>query len=116
MDFKSGNDTAMALDFDTQDTAPEPTTEEKAVAMDKTDKGSDELVQAAAGQALAGAVASATSEAAEHDSKKVLDRPVDVKTDESRDALLTEFGKATLTDRDTLSGEAYQDLAARVVA
>ena len=61
MDFKSGNDTAMALDFDTQDTAPEPTTEEKAVAMDKTDKGSDELVQAAAGEALAGAVASATS-------------------------------------------------------
>ena len=64
MDFKSGNDTAMALDFDTQDTAPEPTTEEKAVAMDKTDKGSDELVQAAAGEALAGAVASACNRSA----------------------------------------------------
>ena len=114
MDFKSGNDTAMALDFDTQDTAPEPTTEEKAVAMDKTDKGSDELVQAAAGEALAGAVASATSEAAEHDSKKVLDRRFDVKTDESRDALLTEFGKETLTDRYLLPGEGYQDLFARV--
>ena len=114
MDFKSGNDTAMALDFDTQDTAPEPTTEEKAVAMDKTDKGSDELVQAAAGEAMAGAVASATSEAVEHDSKKVLDRRFDVKTDESRDALLTEFGKETLTDRYLLPGEGYQDLFARV--
>ena len=114
MDFKSGNDTAMALDFDTQDTAPEPTTEEKAVATDKTDKGSDELVQAAAGEAMAGAVASATSEAVEHDSKKVLDRRFDVKTDESRDALLTEFGKETLTDRYLLPGEGYQDLFARV--
>ena len=114
MDFKSGNDTAMALDFDTQDTAPEPTSEEKAVAMDKTDKGSDELVQAAAGEALAGAVTSATSQAAEHDSKKVLDRRFDVTTDESRDALLTEFGKETLTDRYLLPGEGYQDLFARV--
>ena len=115
MDFKSGDDTAMTLDIETQDdTATEPTTDEKAVAMDKTDKGSDELVQAAAGEALAGAVASATSEAAEHDSKKVLDRRFDVKTDESRDALLTEFGKETLTDRYLLPGEGYQDLFARV--
>ena len=33
MDFKSGNDTAMALDLDTQDTVEEPTTKTKAVAM-----------------------------------------------------------------------------------
>ncbi|HAN87970.1 MAG TPA: ribonucleotide-diphosphate reductase subunit alpha, partial [Erythrobacter sp.] len=79
MDFKSGDDTAMTLDIETQDdTATEPTTDEKAVAMDRTDKGSEDLVQDAAGQALAGAVASATSEAAEHDSKKVLDRRFDV--------------------------------------
>ena len=115
MDFKSGDDTAMTLDIETQDdTATEPTTDEKAVAMDRTDKGSEDLVQDAAGQALAGAVASATSEAAEHDSKKVLDRRFDVKTDESRDALLTEFGKETLTDRYLLPGEGYQDLFARV--
>ena len=62
MDFKSGDDTAMALDIDTQDDiAAEPATQTKAVAMDKTDKGSDELVQDAAGQALAGAVASAAA-------------------------------------------------------
>jgi ribonucleoside-diphosphate reductase alpha chain len=39
-------------------------------------------------------------------------RPVTV--DRSRDALLTEFGKATLTDRYLLPGESYQDLFARV--
>jgi len=44
MDFKSGDDTAMALDIDTQDDiAAEPATQTKAVAMDKTDKGSEEL-------------------------------------------------------------------------
>jgi len=40
----------------------------------------------------------------------------DVKTDASRDALLTEFGKETLRDRYLLPGESYQDLFARVAA
>src|SRR5690348_12275503 len=39
-----------------------------------------------------------------------------VKTDSSRDALLTEFGKETLRDRYLLPGESYQDLFARVAA
>jgi ribonucleoside-diphosphate reductase alpha chain len=39
-----------------------------------------------------------------------------VRTDPSRDALLTEFGKATLTDRYLLPGESYQDLFARVAS
>jgi ribonucleoside-diphosphate reductase alpha chain len=39
-----------------------------------------------------------------------------VKTDTSRDALLTEFGKDTLNDRYLLPGENYQDLFARVAA
>ncbi len=37
-----------------------------------------------------------------------------VKTDRSRDALLTEFGKVTLEDRYLLPGESYQDMFARV--
>lgn len=37
-----------------------------------------------------------------------------VKTDPSRDALLTEFGKKTLNDRYLLPGETYQDMFARV--
>ena len=40
----------------------------------------------------------------------------DVVTDDSRDALLTEFGKDTLRDRYLLPGESYQDLFARVAA
>jgi len=37
-----------------------------------------------------------------------------VKTDDARDALLTDFGKKTLVDRYLLPGESYQDMFARV--
>ncbi len=39
-----------------------------------------------------------------------------VRVDRSRDALLTDFGRATLGDRYLLPGEAYQDLFARVAS
>ena len=39
-----------------------------------------------------------------------------VRRDHSRDALLTDFGKATLDDRYLLPGESYQDLFARVAS
>ncbi|MCS6920439.1 MAG: ribonucleoside-diphosphate reductase subunit alpha [Elioraea sp.] len=39
-----------------------------------------------------------------------------VVVDRSRDALLTDFGKATLSDRYLLPGESYQDLFARVAS
>lgn len=39
-----------------------------------------------------------------------------VRLDRSRDALLTDFGKATLDDRYLLPGESYQDLFARVAS
>jgi len=39
-----------------------------------------------------------------------------VKMDRSRDALLTDFGRATLSDRYLLPGEGYQDLFARVAS
>jgi ribonucleoside-diphosphate reductase alpha chain len=38
----------------------------------------------------------------------------DLKLDRSRDALLTAFGKATLTDRYLMPGESFQDMFARV--
>jgi ribonucleoside-diphosphate reductase alpha chain len=41
-------------------------------------------------------------------------RPDDLRLDRSRDALLTNFGKATLQDRYLLAGESYQDMFARV--
>ncbi|MCM8557767.1 ribonucleoside-diphosphate reductase subunit alpha [Sphingomicrobium sediminis] len=50
------------------------------------------------------------------DSKKVHERRFKIETDASRDAKLTEFGKATLEDRYLLPGETYQDLFARVAA
>ncbi|SLN58718.1 ribonucleoside-diphosphate reductase subunit alpha [Oceanibacterium hippocampi] len=39
---------------------------------------------------------------------------IQIRTDPSRDALLTDFGKATLRDRYLLPGESYQDMFARV--
>jgi ribonucleoside-diphosphate reductase alpha chain len=50
------------------------------------------------------------------DSKSVAVRRFNVKTDPSRDALLTDFGKDTLQDRYLLPGESYQDLFARVAS
>ena len=44
------------------------------------------------------------------------EREIVVHMDRSRDALLTEFGKATLADRYLLDGESFQDLFARVAA
>ncbi|HZF96367.1 MAG TPA: ribonucleoside-diphosphate reductase subunit alpha [Allosphingosinicella sp.] len=49
-------------------------------------------------------------------SKTVDPRAHGVVTDESRDALLTEFGKETLKDRYLLPGETNQDLFARVAS
>jgi ribonucleoside-diphosphate reductase alpha chain len=45
---------------------------------------------------------------------KVAPTPADLQLDRSRDALLTDFGKATLEDRYLLKGESYQDMFARV--
>ncbi|MCA1748704.1 MAG: ribonucleoside-diphosphate reductase subunit alpha, partial [Sphingomonadales bacterium] len=50
------------------------------------------------------------------DSKSVNPRAHPIETDESRDELLTEFGKETLKDRYLLPGEGYQDLFARVAS
>ena len=45
-----------------------------------------------------------------------LERGVRVRTDPSRDRLLTAFGKAVLDDRYLMPGESYQDLFARVAS
>ncbi|QNM83892.1 ribonucleoside-diphosphate reductase subunit alpha [Sphingomonas sabuli] len=49
-------------------------------------------------------------------SKSIAPPAFPVETDESRDALLTEFGKETLKDRYLLPGETNQDLFARVAS
>lgn len=58
--------------------------------------------------------AKAVADSNESDSKKVNARRFTIKTDDSRDAKLTEFGKETLKDRYLLPNESYQDLFARV--
>ncbi len=113
MEFRTGNEAAMGLDETTVETTPSETATPKraAVKMERGDKGSEALVAGAA-DAMAQAVKAAARP--EDDSKKIADRRFDVQTDQSRDALLTEFGKDTLTDRYLLPGETYQDLFARV--
>lgn len=51
---------------------------------------------------------------AEHTFRRADDIEEVITIDHSRDALLTDFGKATLTDRYLLPGESYQDMFARV--
>jgi ribonucleoside-diphosphate reductase alpha chain len=50
------------------------------------------------------------------DSKEVKAQLYPVEVDHSRDALLTDFGKDTLTDRYLLPGERFQDLFVRVAS
>ncbi len=52
--------------------------------------------------------------AAEPVAPKANINPIDLKLDHSRDALLTDFGKATLDDRYLLENENYQQMFARV--
>ncbi len=44
------------------------------------------------------------------------ERGIEVRIERARDALLTEFGEATLSDRYLMDGESFQDLFARVAA
>ena len=56
------------------------------------------------------------STAAPMTSKTVKPRLYAIEVDHGRDALLTDFGKETLTDRYLLPGEGYQDLFVRVAS
>src|SRR5260221_4687101 len=91
--------------------APSRTSQEQTV-LDRADEGRGSAMLSSttsAGRSDAFSTA-ATGSKAVHAPK------FDVKTDSSRDALLTEFGKDTLKDRYLLPGESYQDLFARVAA
>jgi ribonucleoside-diphosphate reductase alpha chain len=122
MEFRNGDDAAMGLDEHTATEAEtKPATrnkrsDEKAVSMEKTDKGSDALVSEAAAEALAEVAKVAAQEAVKpkSDSKTVNPRRFNITTDPARDANLTDFVKETLTDRYLLPNESYQDLFARV--
>jgi ribonucleoside-diphosphate reductase alpha chain len=118
VDFRKDDDGLVdGSDVEFGEAAPEHDAKEAgerpAVAMtERSDPGSDGLVEKAAGEALANAVAQAAKPA--DDSKTVRPRRFTIVTDDSRDALLTDFGKETLDDRYLLPNEKYQDLFARV--
>jgi ribonucleoside-diphosphate reductase alpha chain len=63
-----------------------------------------------------GQIDAATTSEGASGSTSIAPKRFAVKTDASRDALLTDFGKETLRDRYLLPDESYQDLFARVAA
>ncbi|MEB3416056.1 ribonucleoside-diphosphate reductase subunit alpha [Alteriqipengyuania sp. WL0013] len=120
MDFKAGDDVSMD-DVTNEATLDAPATDapkngaKKAVKMDKQDDGTDALVADKVAEGAAAAMGEALKTAlAPRDSHTVCERRFTIQTDDSRDALLTEFGKETLTDRYLLPDESFQDLFARV--
>ncbi|MBB4640380.1 ribonucleoside-diphosphate reductase subunit alpha [Rhizorhapis suberifaciens] len=96
MDFRETQETGAADMTDQSDLLEAPA----KVAKEATAK-------------LAEAMASA---AVEENSRTVRPQLFDVRKDESRDDLLTEFGKETLKDRYLLPGESFQDLFVRVAS
>ena len=101
MDFRTGDGVDSLVETLIGDAVAALAGTEKAVGMTAQDQGSEALV-------------AKPSRVHEEDSKAVHPRRFDVRTDPSRDALLTAFGKETLDDRYLLPGESYQDLFARV--
>src|SRR6476659_1468782 len=91
--------------------APSRTSQEQT-ALDRADEGRGSAMDFSTGSEVTSDDVSTTATG----SKAVHAPRFDVKTDSSRDALLTEFGKETLKDRYLLPGEGYQDLFARVAA
>lgn len=79
--------------------------------MEKTE-AKDMLVDKAASAKKTDSVAPKSADS--QNSHSVNAQRFNIQKDDSRDALLTEFGKETLTDRYLLPGESYQDLFARV--
>ena len=111
MDFRDtgrGADSDMGEDM-TDVLEAELATEVKTESSDKADRK-------AAPKKAAATNTDAAYEKAESDSKTVDVRRFNIVTDNSRDVLLTEFGKDTLQDRYLLPGESYQDLFARVAS
>src|SRR3954467_2956559 len=74
----------------------------------------DKAVSSKAAKPAESPVPSSVEGAGDSRSVKPLIYPVEV--DHSRDSLLTDFGKDTLTDRYLLPGESYQDLFVRVAS
>lgn len=108
----SSNDVATIIDSESKAAQP-------AAALDAPAAALDALAAAPAAPAAAEAVVESPAPAAKKrgiDSMEITPQLYAVEVDHSRDALLTDFGKDTLTDRYLLPGESYQDLFVRVAS
>ncbi|MEJ6594098.1 ribonucleoside-diphosphate reductase subunit alpha [Parasphingorhabdus sp.] len=86
----------------------------KSKAKDAVPTSEPEVSKKAAAEAASAKANDEKELKAERDSHSVEKRRFKITLDESRDDLLTDFGKETLNDRYLLPGESYQDLFARV--
>ena len=94
-------------------TAQEDNLRQKEVAREAAAKWLDDAQAKRAPKAIDTVSAEAEMDEELRDLKQN-DHGIRVHVDRSRDALLTEFGKATLTDRYLMPGESFQDMFARV--
>ncbi|WP_394658700.1 ribonucleoside-diphosphate reductase subunit alpha [uncultured Novosphingobium sp.] len=104
MDFRPGSE--GQIDTVDADQTVMPFVEKTATSSGKGPRPTEEAVTAAPVKDVPAKKVS--------DSKTINDRRFTITTDDTRDSLLTEFGKDTLDDRYLLPGEKYQDLFARV--
>ncbi len=125
VDFRTGEETVSDSDVemldvgaDARGAAPEVKEAGASPALpmsEKSDAGSEALVAKMGADALTGAMKEVAKAAKKPDDSKAINaRRFTIVTDDTRDALLTDFGKDTLDDRYLLPGEKYQDLFARV--
>ncbi|QQN73454.1 ribonucleoside-diphosphate reductase subunit alpha [Croceicoccus sp. YJ47] len=123
MDFKDGDDaqvtsTAGDIDMfaDTVEQKEKPAKKARTAAPEKTPAAETETVETATASAMANMVSEVAKAAAAKplSSRDIAERRFAITTDDSRDALLTDFGRETLNDRYLLPDESYQDLFARV--
>ena len=125
VDFRTGEEAVSDSDVemldvgtDAREAVPEVKEAGTSPALpmsEKSDAGSEELVAKMGADALTGAMKEVAKAAKKgDDSKSINARRFTIVTDDTRDALLTDFGKDTLDDRYLLPGEKYQDLFARV--
>ena len=118
MDYRdsSDNETVSGIDVSEMEMGAEVLDTPKSRAENTKPISEPEVSKKAAAEAASAQANDEKELKAERDSHSVEKRRFKITVHESRDDLLTDFGKETLNDRYLLPGESYQDLFARVAA
>ena len=116
MDFRDNrdNENVTGTDVSESEMSAEVLDTPKSKAENTKPTSEPEVSRKAAAEAASAKANDEKELKAERDSRSVEKRRFKITQDESRDDLLTDFGKETLKDRYLLPGESYQDLFARV--